>query len=101
MVSKIDQRRLRDGARALALPKPKTIGEMIEEMERQLEVMRDGLAALQSLDDLGSSKANEKAWDDLLTLHKRYETIEAVIAELRAVEVIKATIATLPATKKK
>lgn len=73
MPSKIDARRLRDGASAASLPEPKTV----EEIQAQLEVLGDGIAAMQSLDDLGSPEANQQAWDDMCALSKRYEELKA------------------------
>ena len=78
MPNPIDQRRLNDGIKAMALSEPKTL----KEMRVQLLVVFDGMLALQSLDDLGSPEANQKAWDDMIELQRRYDTLIAKIAEL-------------------
>ena len=64
MPSKIDQRRLNDGAIASSLSEPTTI----QEIEEQIETISDGIRALQSLDDLGSAEANKAAWNQMLEL---------------------------------
>lgn len=75
-VSAVDQRRLRDGARALALPEPKTR----EEIDAALVVISDGILAMQSLDDLGE-EANKKAHADLAELFRREERLKAQLKE--------------------
>jgi hypothetical protein len=79
--NQVDRRRLRDGAEALALNDraPKTL----EEMEAQLQALRDGAVALQSTDDLGSLEANERVWNDMLELQRRAQALEKRIAELK------------------
>lgn len=81
MVSVVDRRRLRDGAEALVQDPntPKTIAEM----EAQLRVLWDGATALQSLDDLGSPEANQKAWNDMLELQHRAEDLKKKIEQLK------------------
>jgi hypothetical protein len=73
MPSPIDQRRLCDGANALDVSSrtPQTI----DEVRSQLETVSDGIAALQSLDDLGP-EANERAERDQQELWKRYERLK-------------------------
>jgi hypothetical protein len=79
MPSPIDQRRLRDGALALevSVREPETADEIRE----QLETIRDGIAALQSLDDLGE-EANERATRDQQVLWKRCDVLEQRLKEL-------------------
>lgn len=75
-------RRLEDGARALALPAlPESVTKA--EIERQLEILYQGMVALQSLDDLGSEEANAKAWSDMETLQARFD---ALSVKLKAME---------------
>ena len=54
-------RRLRDGATAMGLAMPTTLSEL----KAARDTIRDGLCALQSLDDLGSEEENQRAWDDM------------------------------------
>lgn len=68
----LDQRRLADGERALALPKPQSL----DEIRTQLEVIHDGMLALQSLDDIGE-EGNRRAHENFCTLEKRYEVLQA------------------------
>ena len=77
--SAIDQRRLRDGAAALAISSQ--AAETIDEVRRQLSTVHDGIAALQSLDDLGP-EANAQASDDEQELWKRMKTLEQRLAQL-------------------
>ena len=77
--SAIDQRRLRDGASALEVSSQ--AAETIEEVRRQLGVVHDGIAAMQSLDDLGP-EANERASRDEQELWKRLKTLEQRLALL-------------------
>lgn len=81
MVSTVDRRRLRDGAEALTRDQdaPKTV----EEMEAQLQALWDGAVALQSLDDLGSPEANEKAWNDMMELQRRAQALEEKLRVLK------------------
>jgi len=69
----VTKRRLADGDRALALPEPTTKQEIAE----QLVVIWDGMLALQSLDDLGSEEANNKAYANLNTLQGHYDQLKA------------------------
>jgi len=71
--SMIDQRRLRDGAKALEVSarEPATA----DDVESQLEVVSAGIAALQSLDDLGE-EANARAERDQQELWKRYDILK-------------------------
>lgn len=79
MPSKVDQRRLRDGARAMTLTEVKSL---IAKKEQLVEIA-DGIRALQSLDDLGE-EANERAWNDMLELEKRHRKLEKEIDELES-----------------
>jgi hypothetical protein len=78
MVSQVDRRRLRDGAEALSLPEPQTLHEMKE----QLQALMDGAVALQSMEDLGSPEANERAWNDMMELQRRHEALKRRIEKL-------------------
>jgi hypothetical protein len=55
--------------------------------KEQLVELTDAIAAMQSLDDLGSPEANQKAWDDMLELQKRHEKLRKEIDELEAEDV--------------
>ena len=77
--SAIDQRRLRDGAHALDISS--RVPETIDEVRSQLEFVHAGIAALQSLDDLGA-EANECAERDQLELWKRMKVLDARLKEL-------------------
>lgn len=68
MISVVDKRRLEKGAAAFALPEPTTE----QELKDTIGVLHDAIAALQSLDDLGSDQANQQAWDDQLLLYQKY-----------------------------
>ncbi len=71
--SKIDQRRLRDGANALEVSarEPHTL----DEVKAQLKIVHAGIAAMQSLDDLGE-EANARAHRDEQQLWKRLRVLE-------------------------
>ena len=71
--SPIDQRRLCDGANALEVSShaPQTLAEV----KNQLEIVSAGIAAMQSLDDLGP-EANERASRDEQELWKRLRALE-------------------------
>ena len=75
------KRRLDDGARALDLGT--NLPTKLVDLEHLLGSLHDGIAALQSLDDLGSDEANQAAWDDMLVLQKRYDLVEKQIKKLR------------------
>lgn len=79
--SAVTTRRLNDGATALALP-VETLPSTLGGLETMRDQLHDGIAALQSLDDLGSEDANQAAWDDMLALQSRYGRVVARIAEL-------------------
>ena len=80
--SLVTKRRLRDGAEAMNLEVRTDVGlDQLIDLRNQLH---DGIAALQSLDDLGSEEANQRAWDDMLELQKRYAKVEKQIKKLRA-----------------
>lgn len=76
MVSRIDQRRLNDGASAGALSEPQTLAEAKAKLER----LGDAVAAMQSLDDLGSPEANKAAMADADALMRRYLDLRQAIA---------------------
>lgn len=77
--STIDQRRLRDGVRALDVSS--RVPETLDEVRSQLEIVHDGIAALQSLDDLGE-EANESAERDQQELWKRMKVLDARLKDL-------------------
>ena len=79
MPSPIDQRRLRDGAHALDVST--RVPDTIDEVRRQLDVVHDGIAALQSLDDLGP-EANARAERDQQELWRRMEVLKARFRQL-------------------
>lgn len=83
MPSPIDQRRLRDGAHALAVSA--TLPTTVAEAQAQLETVGDGLAALQSLDDLGPT-ANAQASDDERELWKRHAALVQCLRQLEQKE---------------
>ena len=68
-----DQRRLTTGAQALALSYPPA--DTVAAIWEQIAVVRDGIAALQSLDDLGPV-ANAQASADEQELWKRIHALE-------------------------
>lgn len=81
MASFVDQRRLRDGASALEVSvKP---GQTADEILRQLGAVHEGIAALQSLDDLGP-EANVKAARDEEELWKRMKMLADRLTALDA-----------------
>lgn len=77
-ISVHDRRRIADGDRALALPTPQSADEIRE----QLEVIHDGMLALQSLDDIGEDD-NRRAEDNLRELSKRYDALKARLKDTR------------------
>ena len=79
MPSAIDQRRLRDGATALEVSARQP--ETIDEVRQQISTVHDGIAALQSLDDLGP-EANERAERDQQELWKRMKVLERRLKDL-------------------
>lgn len=80
MPSAVDKRRLKDGQEALELGTdlPTDLGEL----QTLRDQLHDGVAALQSTDDLGSEAANQAAWDDMLELQKRYQRVVKKIKKL-------------------
>ena len=80
MPSAVDKRRLKDGQEALEL------GTDLPTDLVELGVLRaelsTGICALQSLDDLGSEEANQRAWNDMLELQKRYQRVVKKIKKL-------------------
>lgn len=77
--SAIDCRRLRDGARALEVSRRPA--DSIDEVRKQLALVGDGIAALQSLDDLGP-EANERAAQDEQELWKRLHALTQQLKDL-------------------
>jgi hypothetical protein len=80
MLSPIDARRLRDGARALELSSAAAPTSR-DEIRQQLSSLYEGMVALQSLDDLGP-EGNAKAAHDLQELGRRYRVLEERLATL-------------------
>lgn len=81
MPSLVDQRRLRTGATALEVSAQ--MPETIEEVRHQIGVVSAGIAAMQSLDDLGP-EANARAHCDEEELWTRMRALEARLKELEA-----------------
>jgi hypothetical protein len=77
--SAVDQRRLRDGARALA--GSDTPGQTADELRRQIDSVAAGIAAMQSLDDLGP-EGNARALEDQKALWDRLRELEQLLKEL-------------------
>jgi hypothetical protein len=77
--SVIDQRRLRNGAAALDVSSQPA--ETIDDLRGQIEVVHDGIAALQSLDDLGA-EANARAYLDEQELWKRMKVLEERLKQI-------------------
>lgn len=71
-VTAVDRRRIADGERALALPEPRSP----DEIRAHLEIIDDGLRALQSLDDLGEED-NRRAHENFRELTKRHDALKA------------------------
>jgi hypothetical protein len=81
MPSDVDRRRLRDGKRALDASAWQPAS--LDEVHRQIRVVHDGIAALQSLDDLGE-EGNAQASQDLQVLWHRHSGLEQQREELEA-----------------
>jgi hypothetical protein len=81
--SLIDQRRLHDGAKALDASSPEPTSA--KEIREQLELVNAGIAALQSLDDLGP-EANARAEHDQWELWKRLRALERRLVIMEATE---------------
>ena len=75
----IDQRRLRDGAAALAASVEPA--GTLDELAKQIETVSAGIAAMQSLDDLGPEE-NARAYRDEQELWLRLKMLEARQIEL-------------------
>ena len=82
--SVIDLRRLRSGETALVVSD--RMGETIDLVRAQLEAVGVGIAALQSLDDLGA-EANDRACRDEQELWKRMKALEKRLKELEGKQV--------------
>jgi len=80
MPSAVDKRRLKDGQEALELGPglPTDLGEL----QTLRDQLHDGIAALQSTDDLGSEAENQAVWNDMLELQKRYDRVVKKIKKL-------------------
>lgn len=59
----------------MAYPHPKTAGQA----EKVLEIVHNGIRALQSTDDLGHPILNKKAWDMMLVLQEKAKVIEKLL----------------------
>jgi hypothetical protein len=64
-----------------ALDVSSRVPETLDEVRSQLEIVHDGIAALQSLDDLGE-EANESAERDQQELWKRMKVLDARLKDL-------------------
>lgn len=71
MPTERDKRRLTEGAAAKRLRDPNGPTELQE----QLAQLTDAIAAMQSLDDLGSPELNDSAWADMVWLQRRREAL--------------------------
>jgi hypothetical protein len=80
MPTTIDERRLRDGAAAKKLSEPVSEAEI----RQQLQQLHRAICAMQSLDDLGSDEANQRAWDDMMELEGKYKRLSEKLAEKNA-----------------
>jgi hypothetical protein len=67
VISWEDKRRLGDGWLALAHPYPKDK----KGIEKAIEIVLDGIRALQSTDDLGHPSLNQKAWNMMRRLEEK------------------------------
>ena len=82
MAYRTQEARLRDGARAIRVlsePHPGSLDDLIN----RLDVVMAGALALQSLEDLGSTEANEQAWNDMLRLEKEGDALRKKIEWLK------------------
>jgi hypothetical protein len=79
--STVAQRRLRDGAAALAASVEPA--STLDELASQIETVSAGIAAMQSLDDLGP-EANAQSYRDEQELWQRLKKLQARQAELAA-----------------
>jgi hypothetical protein len=79
MPSAIDQRRLNDGAAAITVSDSEPV--TVDEVRRQISAVEDGIAALQSLDDLGV-EANARARLNEQELWKRLKALEQHLKQL-------------------
>jgi Skp family chaperone for outer membrane proteins len=84
MPSKIDARRLRDGAAASSLLVDNLKELSLERLKTLKDTLFDGVLAMQSLDDLGSKEANKEAWDRMIELQERYNAVEAEYKKRKA-----------------
>jgi len=80
MPSAVDQRRLADGAAALEVSV--SPAETADEILKQLGIVHEGIAALQSLDDLGP-EANAKASSDEEELWERLKVLADRLTEMQ------------------
>lgn len=76
--SRIDRRRLRDGAAALTLA-TNIAGKSRAEVEGLRSQLLDGALALQSLDDLGTAEENATAAADLKELQRRLFALDQLM----------------------
>ncbi len=75
MTTPLDRRRLRDGELAAQTDtnyQAMSVGQLI----LALAQLHDGIAALQSTDDLGSPEANDAAWQNCLELQRRHKLVK-------------------------
>jgi len=79
-ISAVDRRRLDNGARALAAIEPPQTD--VGALRDYVEQLAAAVAAMQSLDDLGTD-ANQRAWSDLLAIHGKWKKAERKLTALR------------------
>lgn len=77
-----NERRLRTALKAFALTID--LSADLPELYAMRDTLSDGIRALQSLDDLGTPAANDQAWNDMLELQRRRDTVIARIVELES-----------------
>jgi hypothetical protein len=67
-----DKRRIGDGWLALVHPYPKTQ----KDIEKAIVIVNDGIRALQSTDDLGHPRVNQKAWNMMRRLEEKVKRLK-------------------------
>lgn len=77
MATALDRRRMRDGESAMAASEEGLQEMDLAALKALREEVRDGCAAMQSLDDLGSKEANDAAWQTCIELEEKYKRIKA------------------------
>jgi hypothetical protein len=81
-LTEVELRRLGNGWLADVCPMPKTA----DEAKEVLEIVHDGIRALQSTDELGHPVITTAACDLMLKLQKKADRIEKIIKKARVVK---------------